>query len=479
MWKVLVRRRDFAIISGASAVSQLGSMTVAAAGPLLALSLTGSPVVAGCVTAASALPELLLQVPAGLLVDRFDRRRVMWWSQTVRVVFAVVTCLSLAWCDWAAILIIMALVDASCMVFYEVAEIATVPNLVPARSLKAAIGSNEAKLNASMVLGRPLGGALLAVSALAPWVVAACTSLFPIFGLLFTGPPRRRRLRALVAAAYHRLRGARVAGRDFPPGAPASPAGAEQPPAEDAGAADSEAHVPMFRDILGQVVHDRFSRAVLAVCVLANFLFQVVVLLQIFLAERQGMPSYLVGLMLSCSGLGGVAGAALSPRLLRDKRPSVRSIFFCALIWIPLAAAATLPQNPVLGLVMWGLGSVVGVYINVALRAHQAEFFPNGQFGRVIGITRFLSVGAVALGAFSGGWIIRLLDVHGTALFVSGMFGAIPVVLIVLHFQVLPDFLGRCATVAWSPRDADPAPLADAESRGGALVNSSAPAGHR
>ncbi|MFA1539807.1 MFS transporter [Actinomadura monticuli] len=472
------RRWNFAIISGASAVSQLGSMSVAAAGPLLALSLTGSPVLAGCVTAASVLPELLLQVPAGLLVDRFDRRRVMWWSQAVRVVFAIVTCLSLAWCDSAAVLIVMALVDASCTVFYEVAEIATVPNLVSPRSLKAAIGSNEAKLNASMLLGRPLGGALLTVNALAPWIVAACTSLFPIFGLMLIELRRRRRLRAFWVAALHRLCGRRMATDDRGLVVPAAEAD-EGPPV--AAGSEPPPHVPTLKDVLRLLARDSFTRAVLAVCVLANFLFQVIVLLQIYLAERQGIPSYQVGLLLSCSGIGGVVGAVVSPWLIRRTSPSAVSVLVGVVAWIPLVAVSTLPQNPVVGLSMWGLCSVVGVYINVALRTHQAVAFPNGQFGRIIGLSRFLSVGAVALGALSGGWIIRLLGVHGTGLLVSGMFCAIPVMLMALHFGALRGSLihvpwnratvAALRTAVRTARDDDPRPLGEVETQAKAPVN--------
>ncbi len=189
----------------------------------------------------------------------------------------------------------------------------------------------------------------------------------------------------------------------------------------------------------------------------------------------------------------------VSPWLIRRRAPSVVSVFLCVVVWIPLVFVATLQQNPVVGLAMWGLCSVVGVYINVALRAHQAETFPNGQFGRIIGITRFLSVGAVALGAFSGGWIIRLLGIHGTGLLVGVMFAAIPMMLMVFYFSDLRGFLvdvsGRmrkvteaeCQRMAGAARrvmagpskDTDPALLGEAETPRKAPVSCSAPAGRR
>lgn len=441
-------------------------MSVAAAGPLLALAVTGSPVVAGCVTAASVLPGLLLHVPAGLLVDRFDRRTVMWVSQAVRIAFAVVTCLSLWLCDSVTILFVAALIDGSCTVFYEVAEIAAVPDLVPKASLNAAIGSNEAKLNASMLLGRPLGGALLGVNSVMPWIVTACTSLFPMVALFFTrvtGPEKGR--------SGHRDHAADAPAAEGGAGPAARVAGG-RPPADLS-----------LRGALSRLAHDFFSCAVLAVCVLANFLFQVIVLLQIFLADREGMPTYLVGLMLSCSGLGGFVGAVVSPWLL-GRRPPSASVLPCVLLWVPMVWAATLPADPMIGLAMWGLCSVVGAHINVALRAHQVKIFPNGQLGRIIGVTRFLSVGSVALGAFSGGWIIRFLGVSGTGVLVSAMFTGVAVVLVMaLHVNGVRSIpLG----VRWKARRPARIPLAlpassgsagEQEGRGRTAPNCSAPAG--
>ncbi|WP_165950313.1 MFS transporter [Actinomadura sp. GC306] len=420
------RRRNFAIFSGASAISQTGSMSVAAAGPLLALAITGSPIAAGCVTAASVLPALLLQLPAGALVDRMDRRKVMWASQLVRMVSAVLAFACLAFsCDSVIVLIVAALIDGSCSVFYEVAEIAAVPDLVSKKSLNLAIGSNEAKQNASMLFGRPLGGALLAVAPMMPWLVAAGTSFVSLLALLVIGRPRRS------AVPGSRKVGHRMAERSRRSRGAAARTGA--------GGDAKVAGLPL-RGVLDRLMRDAFSRTVLVVCILANFLFQVIVLLQIFLAEERGMPSYLVGILLACSGLGGFVGAVGSPLLLR-KPPSV-SVVLCVLAWVPLAWIIALKNDPVIGLPVWGVCSVIGAHINVALRAHQANTFPSELLGRVTGITRFLSVGAVGLGALSGGWLIHLLGARGAALFIGMAFTSLAIILLsLLPFAAIHKFL--------------------------------------
>jgi predicted MFS family arabinose efflux permease len=291
-----------------------------------------------------------------------------------------------------------------------------VPDLVGEKSLNVAIGSNEAKLNASMFLGRPLGGLLLAINPVMPWLVDACTSLFPFITLLV----RKRLLRRTAPGeSADRPRAAERAGPRGGPG--------RQAPAH------------ALRPALGLLARDSFSRAVLAVCVLANFFFQVIVLLQILLAQREGLPTYVVGVLLSCSGLGGLLGAVGSSYLLRLTGPST-SLVLCAILWVPLVWEATAHRNPVIGLAAWGVCSVIGAHINVALRAHQAKAFPN-ELGRITGITRFLSVGAVALGALSGGWIIDAVGIHGTAFVIRTVFIAAAALLVTLYFKEVCDGL--------------------------------------
>ncbi|MFB4297727.1 MFS transporter [Actinomadura sp. NTSP31] len=417
-------RRYFAALSAGSAVSQFGSMSVAAAGPLLVLSETGSPVSAGYVTAASVLPSFILHVPAGALADRFDRRTVMWASQLVRIVSALVTCFCLLSMSFSVpLLAAAAVVDGSCAILYEVAESAAVPELVSKESLSMAIGSNEAKLNASMLLGRPMGGALLAVNPVMPYFIGACTSLFPVVTLAVLRRP---------GESERRPAGPRRRGRGEP-GPPRVEVAEREDGEGQGGAGDRGA----LRHAFGLVVNDAFSCAVLAACFLANFFFQVIVLLQILLAERAGMPSYVVGLLLSFSGIGGFVGAIISPFILRRLSPSV-SVLLSVLAWVPLVWMSTALVNPAIGLLGWGLCSAVGTPITIALKTHQANEVPAESLGLITGITRLLSVGAVALGALSGGWIIHLLGPGLTAIVADAVFVVIAlVVLQMLHDEAL------------------------------------------
>jgi MFS family permease len=68
----------------ANAVSSVGDGAFAAALPLLAVTITRDPRLVSLAAVATYLPWLLLSLPAGVLVDRYDRATLMWRSQIVQ-----------------------------------------------------------------------------------------------------------------------------------------------------------------------------------------------------------------------------------------------------------------------------------------------------------------------------------------------------------------------------------------------------------
>ena len=73
VWRV----RDFRLVWAAQTLSSFGNGISQLAYPLLMLALTGSATAAGALAAVRAVPYLVPGLPAGALVDRWDRRRTM------------------------------------------------------------------------------------------------------------------------------------------------------------------------------------------------------------------------------------------------------------------------------------------------------------------------------------------------------------------------------------------------------------------
>src|SRR5689334_5528293 len=77
----LWRNRDYLLIASGQAVSDVGTQISHLAFPLLLL-LTSSPAQAGLAGALRAVPYVLMALPAGALVDRWNRRTVMLLCDT-------------------------------------------------------------------------------------------------------------------------------------------------------------------------------------------------------------------------------------------------------------------------------------------------------------------------------------------------------------------------------------------------------------
>jgi hypothetical protein len=92
-------KHAFRLLLGGSTVSMLGSRVSTIAYPMLVLHLTGSPVYAGFAVFAAAAPSILVYIPAGALVDRWDPWQTMMVSEIGRglAIAGVVGALAFHW----------------------------------------------------------------------------------------------------------------------------------------------------------------------------------------------------------------------------------------------------------------------------------------------------------------------------------------------------------------------------------------------
>jgi MFS family permease len=397
-----VWERDFRLLWSGSAVSQFGAVAATTATPLLALSLSRSPATAGLATAAGTLPVLMFQLPAGWLADRADRRRIMLVAQLVRVLAAGLLVVVLGLLNgplW--LLFIAVVVIGTCTVFYSIAESAAVrdilygsgdrPGALDAQSAgrrKKAMASHEARNYIALVGGRPFGGFAFGYWQFLPYAIDAVMAVCSLGLLKRMAAPRGR-----VAARRNGPERGSAPGRFMPP---------------------AEAGPAMDRSGRSLLAKDRFLWTLLSVCAVANFFFQAIVLLLIVSAERRGISASMTGIFLSVSGVAGLAGAIVAPLMIRDRKPQ-RIVLWWIWGWPFLVLVVALADNPLWGLVAWGSCSFVGVHVNIALELYKAERVPGRLQGKVTSVSRFLTSGAVPLGALGGGYLITVLGPSGTA----------------------------------------------------------------
>jgi MFS family permease len=130
--------------------------------PVLILELTDSALMVGLVAASRMFPMLLFGLPAGVVADRFDKRRVLLACQTVTMsMHFLLASLILSGMVEPRHVFVTAFVSGSSMSFNQPARQSLVPRLVPEEDLLNAVSLNTAAVNVMRIAGGGLAGILL------------------------------------------------------------------------------------------------------------------------------------------------------------------------------------------------------------------------------------------------------------------------------------------------------------------------------
>lgn len=361
----LRRNRDFLLLWTGCGFSQFGARMAVIAFPLVLIWNLGSPAGAGIVSAAGLLPALLLQLPAGVLIDRWDRRLVMITCDLVALVAMASVAVALAFGVVSLPhLAVASFIEGTCMIFYLPAERAAVRNVVAPEQISTAISQNEARGRAAGLLGQPAGSSLFAVMAWLPFAVVAFGHLLAVTNLGLV----RKKLQTERVRRPLNLR------RDITEG---------------------------LRWLWGQ----RFMRIATVVVALTNFGSQIVSMASILLVRDLGGSSALTGLVGTIGGIGGVGGALCGALLLRRLPLGGMLLIDLALrgVLIPLMAYTT-----VLSLVFppFAVMSFTGAVLNVGAGAYLAQIVPDELHGRAMSAILLTSWGMNSAGALIGGLLL-------------------------------------------------------------------------
>lgn len=359
----LRKNRDFILLWSGQVVSTVGSEVSQLAYPLLVLALTHSPRDAGIVGFARALPFLLLYLPAGAYVDRWDRKRVMLAADAGRALALGSVALWLALgpplLAWLAV---TSFVEGSLFVFFQLSEGAALPQIVPQEQLPQAIAQNQARQQGAGLVGSPIGGALYGVSRLLPFAADAFSYAVSFVSLLFVRP----------AFQGERLRGERNLRADVSVG-------------------------------LSWLWRERFLRTVTALVTGTNFVHQALSLVLIVRLKELGASPALIGVAFAVIGAGAIVGALLAPRVQRRFSPQM-VVLGSLWIWPVQTAALFLIPSPLALGVLTAAGFVTGPIFNVVVGAYRYALVPESLYGRVSSATLLFAWGSIPLGSLFAGY---------------------------------------------------------------------------
>ena len=367
---LFARNRNFRLLLSAGALTNLGDGLVSLALPWLATVMTQNPVAIGAVAAAGRLPWLLFAIPAGVVIDRSDRRKLIARADLLRAA-VVLSILFLALnpevqgAIW--VLTGLAFLLGSAEVLRDNAAQTILPSLVDPKDLEAANGQLwSTEQLTSQFIGPPLAGVLIAIGISIP------------FGLDFA-------LLVLAAGLVWMIS-----------------LGPQMRSQASFGKALREGISFMWRD------PPLLRLAVMLGC--ANFIAMGTITVQVLFAQDVlGLSSAHYGLILSAGAVGAITGSLTAPRVTA---------------W--LGAQTCL----YLAIAVWGIGySVIGIsgsgYVmatalfavmvaamiwNVITVSWRQRRIPSELLGRVNSIYRFFGWGSMPLGALTAGAVVAVLE---------------------------------------------------------------------
>jgi MFS family permease len=342
--------------------------------PLLVLALTNSPAQAGVVAATRSAPYLVLGLPAGALIDRWNRRTILICCEIARgsAMFSV----PLAWAFGTLTmyqLIAVGLVQGIAVTFANIAQTASLPRLVRREQIASAQALNTSSTGIAALVGPGIGGVVVglgrttAEGAVLAFAVDASTALISV---------------ATLATIRRPFQGARTLG---------------------GGRLRQE-----IVDGLRYLWSDKPIRQLAIVNCVHRLCVGSVVVLPVVVFGRDVLhaDASQIGLIVGAAGAGGLIGSAATPHLRRYLSIGRMMVFIVAVhgLGIGLVGLAFGPPLAMLGMAIVGAGEAMTGIVQVSYRL---ATIPDDLQGRVNSVYRLGSFAAQTLGTTIVGILVE------------------------------------------------------------------------
>jgi hypothetical protein len=383
----LRRNRDFVLLEIGQALSTVGSEASGIAYTLLVLALTGSPAKAGLASFARLVPYALFALPAGVASDRFNRKWLMIWADVVRVLALGSLGVSVATGHITLLqILIVAFVEGTMFVIFNIAEIGAVRSVVPALQLQRAFATEQARMSTVYLAGPPLGGGLFGLARSLPFLVDAVSYAFSTGTLLAMKTPFQ----------------------------------------EDREERETAGIWTQIKEGLAWLWGHAFLRTCALLFVGGNFLFGALELILVVAAKRQGYSSVVIGGLVSTTGAFSLLGSIAAPRFLRLL--PMRTVLVLS-AWLSLGIVAFVIEPNVIMLVA---GTAPLIFFNPTVNAmvigYRVAIVPDRLQGRVNSVARSLALLAFPLGPVAAGLLLASYSARTTATFVLAGFVILAIV---------------------------------------------------
>ncbi len=373
----LRRNRDFNLMWGSLTLSYLGSNMSGVTFPLLVLALTGSPVQAGIVGTSAAIAQVATRLPAGVMLDRVNRRTAMLCCDAARLVaFGGLGLLILTHHALLIFIIATAVVEGVGGSIFEIAEASALPMIVPAEQVSDAVARNSVRGAATALVGPPIGGVLFSIARALPFLADGLSYLLSFAGIAMIKAPMQK-------DAAERDRSSLLRGL-----------------------------VEGFRFLLTQP----FLRAQLYIATSFNMAIQSSTFCLILALRLHGLAPGEIGVAEAILGLGGLTGGFAAGFLRRQLSllTLIRGICWGG---AALLGFNTLLAGHLVSAVPIALVFVLLPAINSVMVAYQVSVTPNEIQARVIAARLTVAGGLATLGPLIAGVLVHSVSIVAAMIF--------------------------------------------------------------
>ena len=371
----LWRNRDYILLWCGQMISSVGTRVSLLAFPLFVLALTHSPAQAGLIGAMRALPYALLILPAGALVDRWNRKRVMILCDIGRAMAlgSIPIALILGHLTIAQ-LYIVSLVEGTLFTFFGLAEKACLPHVVSKEQLPTAAAQGMVIDSVSELIGPSIGGVLYSIGRAVPFLTDAISYGASVLSLF------------CIKAKFQEER--------------------------------NPASLHLFADIKEGLSWLWKQPLLRFLALLTGGMIAPVIgysLILIVIAQSQHASAFTIGVIFACGGIGSILGAFLVPPL--QKRFSfgqlmIGSTWIWALTWLLFAFA---PNPLVLGIVTAVSFIIVPIFLSVQF-GYRLALIPDHLQGRVNSVFGLIAFGSEPIGLAVTGILLQAFGPIATVL---------------------------------------------------------------
>jgi MFS family permease len=386
-----LRFKDFRLLWIGLLISNLGSwMQLTATGYFIA-KLAGNPHTAslylGFQGLGRAVPVLLLSPVAGLVADTLPRRRVLFWTNTIMSLLALLLAVLTSFNMMNIVgLILINAANAAAMSFDSPTRQSWVPLMVPREYIGNAIGLNSVAFNAPAVIGPAVAGILIASIGIAGSFYAnAVATLAVVVALIFmqAAPPSTKRSEEpLLQSVAYGLR------------------------------------FLYHHKILGWII----TMFIVTALLVRNYS----TLLPAFVVNTLHANAKGLGVAIAATGVGGFAGALLTAYLGSWERRGVVWLVSAFIMSLGVMALGFVWNLFVALPILFVIGTATLTFLGVSNTLIQT-LSPDDVRGRAISVYTMVALGIVPGGAMVVGAIASVIGLHSAFAIAGGVTAAFAV----------------------------------------------------